>query len=152
MNWNTLYDGMSIDELMNEDYIEEPTEDFERHYNIFKVIKVSEADVDWKEEDREYFGCIAGFVAGFCYEVVNADGKLDYMSCYYMHEDPTAHVMNWEEWTHADYFETVKWNGWEPTGRVVFRGYAREAYDPYEREEYVIPCHEEALASLRRWV
>lgn len=115
----------------------------------FEVIKVSEAKVDWNVEDREYLGPIAGYVAGFNYEVVDKDSNLDYMSAYYMHEDPTQHVEDWEAWAGADYFETVRWNGFEPTGRVVFRGYAREMYDFDEREEYVVDAHDEAIASLR---
>lgn len=111
----------------------------------FKVIKVSEANVDWNNQDKEYFGPIPGFVAGFNFEVIDKNGKIDYMSAYYMHEDPNDFISN----LFYDYFEIVRWNGYEPTGRVVFRGYAKEYYDYEEREEYVIDAHDEAIASLK---
>ena len=115
----------------------------------FEIIKVSEANVDWNEEDREYVGVIPGYAAGFNFEVVDNNGKIDYMSAHYIDEDPSEMVENYYKDLGADYFDVVRWNGFEPTGRVIFRGYAIEHYDPEERDWYIEDAHEEAMASLK---
>ena len=107
----------------------------------FKVIKVSESDANWPVEDREYAGIIPGFVGGFNFEIADKNGNLDYMSSTYISKSPTDFINN----LGYDYFEVVKWNGYAPTGRVVFRGYAIEYYDSEEKEWFVEDSNEEAL-------
>ena len=43
--------------------------------------------------------------------------------------------MNNNEGYYAYFLEDY---GCVPTGRVIFRGYYTEEYDPYERESYVV--------------
>ena len=79
------------------------------------------------------FGPREGLVRGYNIEVRTQGGKVEWLSCSYIHEDP------------FDYFnsECNLWyyneHGWKPTGRICFRGYGREEYDPEERDTFVIP-------------
>lgn len=114
----------------------------------FEVIKVSEANVDWEEEDREYHGVLPGYVAGFNYEIENDEGELRYMDCYYMNEDPTDFINNLP----YDYFEMrVLHNGFKPTGRVVFRGYGTEYYNEEFHDWCIEDTHEEAISLLKKY-
>ena len=103
----------------------------------FKIIDVEHSHFDklgWKEDYKKvYLGPLDGFVAGFNFEVKNKDGEYNYTSCHFMEEHPDDYINN----LHYDYFDSCRYNGWEPTGRAVFRGYGIEKWNPEERDWYV---------------
>lgn len=78
-------------------------------------------------------GYKSGLVRGYNIEITTSDGKTDWLSCSYIHEDPAEYFDDeFHRWMYADH-------GWTPTGRICFRGYAREYYDAEERETFVKP-------------
>ena len=109
----------------------------------FEIIKNSESKSGFDVPDKEYKGQVDGLVHGWSFEFVNDKGEISYNSVYYSHGTPER---NAEERYN---FETERMNGWEPTGRVVFRGYATEHYDPEERDYYVKPVDDREIGSDR---
>lgn len=98
------------------------------YYNKnFEIIKNSESYANYDEPDKEYKGVIPGKTAGFNFEVRHInDGHIDYMSCVFIdNETPTDYIRN----LFYDFFETISFSGFEPTGRVIFRGYGETYYD-----------------------
>ena len=79
------------------------------------------------------FGYRAGLLRGYNIEVKTKDGKLDWLSCSYIHEDP---IDKFNDDFHQWYFTE---HNWTPTGRICFRGYGREVYDEQWRESFIIP-------------
>ena len=79
------------------------------------------------------FGPREGLVRGYNIEVKTQNGKLDWLSCTYIHEDPDRYFNDdFHQWMYKEH-------QWTPTGRICFRGYGREEYDPEERDTFVIP-------------
>lgn len=104
----------------------------------YTIIKNSESHTGYDIPDKEYKGQIPGLCGGFQYEYINDKGEYEYSSVSYYYETPEEYAGKWHtedggEWVH----DTPRYKGWEPTGRVVFRGYARDYYDPDEREWFV---------------
>lgn len=104
----------------------------------YEIIKNSESFSGYDIPDDEWVGEIHGLVNGWSFEVKNAKGEYDYLSVSWEHGLPEDYANmfvteNGESWL----FEIPRWNGWEPTGRVVFRGYAKEYYDADEHEWFV---------------
>ena len=106
----------------------------------YEIIKLSESFASYRNEveDKEYIGDIPGVCNGWMFEYRNKDGEYNYSSVSYVHgsADDYANLYHTDdglEWIH----DTARYGGWEPTGRVVFRGYATEYYDPDEREWFV---------------
>ena len=84
-------------------------------------------------KDYEDKGDIPGLVRGYNIEVKTMDGRVDWLSACYIDIDPETHFNDeFNTWRYSEY-------GWTPTGRICFRGYAVEKYDPDERDFYVIP-------------
>ena len=99
--------------------------------NKFEVISVSASNLSYKGKvnDEEYFGVLPGLMSGWQFEFVK-NGEIGYNSVYYSYETP-EHCAEYEHWN----FDTESMFGYEPTGRVVFRGYAAEGeWIPEERE------------------
>lgn len=72
-----------------------------------------------------------GFVRGYNVEVVK-DGKTDWVSCSWFEGDPNIYFNDeFHTWLNAEH-------GWEYTGRICFRGYGVEMWDPEERDFYII--------------
>ena len=105
---------------------------------MYTIIKNSESHTGYDIADIEYKGMIDGLCCGWQLEYTNDKGEYGYSSVSYTQLTPEEYAGKWTtdsgmEWIH----ETPSWNGWKPTGRVVFRGYAEEYYDPDEREWFV---------------
>lgn len=101
----------------------------------FEVAELVPANVIWpKSEAYEDHGPIAGYVRGYNVEVKKRDGSLDWMSCVWIDTSIEDYVN--DEYTRYWYMDL----GVEPTGRVSFRGYGIEKYDPEEREHFVDRC------------
>ena len=100
----------------------------------FTIIKNSESNTGYDIPDKEFKGYKSNLLCGWQYEFKNADGKFNYGSVIYSHTTPEDEAYRWGE---ENAFTVERWKGWEPTGRVVFRGYAEEFYDAEDRDWYV---------------
>ena len=111
----------------------------------FEIIKNSESNTGYDIPDKEYKGMKDGLCYGWQYEVKDAEGQYHYTS------------VSWEEMSPEDYAymhvtdDGRSWlidscpAGYEFTGRVVFRGYAKSYYDPDERDWYVVEVDEKEV-------
>lgn len=99
----------------------------------FEIIRNSESKTGYNIPDKEYKGQIDGLCCGWQFEFERS-GKIDYNSVNWYHGTPEECAYQYGE---EDAFELERMNGWEPTGRVIFRGYAREYYDVEDREWYI---------------
>lgn len=76
-------------------------------------------------------GLIRGLVRGYNFEVKTKDGKFDWLSTTWIDEDPEKYLNSeWMQWYANEH-------QWTYTGRVCFRGYGEEKYDPKERDTYI---------------
>lgn len=78
----------------------------------------------------EDIGYIAGYVRGYNIEVKDRRGRVDWLSTEWV----VSAEHEFDDDFHRFYFEE---HGWTPTGRVSFRGYGIEEYDPAERDTFV---------------
>ena len=106
----------------------------------YEIIKNSECYDPCNVPDDEWIGEIPDLVYGWSFEYKNANGEYSYGSVAYESMMPEEYANLWHtedggEWIH----DVPRWRGWEPTGRVVFRGYAVEKWDAEERDWYVEP-------------
>ena len=99
----------------------------------FEYVKASEI---WPTAiDFEDKGPRPGLVRGYNPEIVTKDGKIDFMSCTYIDGEP-------EEYFYGELYQFyLADNGFELTGRICFRGYGCEEYDPDELDTYIIPVN-----------
>ena len=101
--------------------------------------------------DCEFHGVIPGYVCGFNLEV-EKDGKIDCGSCVF--DNDYEEIRN----TLSDYNdlgiseELCSYNGWKPTGNIVFRGYFTEHWDFEEREFYYMDASEEVENLWKEYV
>lgn len=84
-------------------------------------------------EDHVDFGEKRGLLRGYNIEVTTRKGVTDWMSADFIYGEPET-VLN-EDWR----LEYRKDWGFKPTGRICFRGYYTEEYDPEERDTFVVP-------------
>ena len=80
-----------------------------------------------------------GLVRGYCIEVKRANGDLYWESCCWFDGTP-------EQYYNSDYYlwhfeDTCG----EPTGRICFRGYGEEYYDPDERDYFIKPVDDKNI-------
>jgi hypothetical protein len=76
-------------------------------------------------------GDVEGLLRGYNIEVVTHEGKKYWQDCQYFYGDP-------EEYYNSEYQQEHRaWYGVKPTGRITFRGYYDEEYDPDERDYFV---------------
>lgn len=99
----------------------------------FEYVKASEIWPTAKNfEDK---GQRPDLLRGYNVEIVTKDGKTDFMSCTYIDNEP-------EEYFCDEFYQFyLNEYGFKLTGRICFRGYGREEYDPYERDTYIIPVN-----------
>ena len=107
----------------------------------YEIIPISKSFAEYRNEvkDCRYIGDLDGVVNGWQFEYINKDGEYAYGSVSYVRGSAYDYANTfhdpWDggEWIH----ETPRMRGYEPTGRVVFRGYAIEYWDEYERDWFV---------------
>lgn len=87
-------------------------------------------------KDFEDKGPRPGLVRGYNVEIKTRHGIIDWMSCSYISEDTPEEYFLGEFYTF--YLNDL---GFELTGRICFRGYGREEYDPDERDTFIIPVN-----------
>ena len=109
----------------------------------FEIIKNSESSTGYDIPDDTFHGQIPGLAMGWQFEVRNVRNKnydighVDYYSVTFSHLMP-------EDFVEKDgYEEYVANNGWELTGRVIFRGYYEEEWDFENYEWYYDEVSEE---------
>lgn len=101
--------------------------------------------------DCEFLGVIPGYVCGFNLEV-EKDGKIGCASCVF--DNDYEEIRN----TMSDYNdlgiseELCSYNGWKPTGNIVFRGYFTEHWDFEERDNYYVDASEEVKNLWNKYV
>lgn len=97
----------------------------------FVVTATVPANEIWpNSKSYEDKGPITGYVRGYNVEVVK-NGKIDWMSCVWIRNSIEDYVN--DEYTRYWYMDC----GVTPTGRIAFRGYGIERYDPDERDTYI---------------
>jgi len=101
---------------------------------MFKITEYVNASSIWPTaKDYTDFGFKPGLVRGYNIEVTISDGTAHWLSCAYFAESPEEYFNDeFHIWLYQEH-------GWNPTGRICFRGYGREEYDFEEREEYIVP-------------
>ena len=72
-----------------------------------------------------------GYVRGYNVEVKTKDGKIDWMSCVWIRTSIEDYLN--DEFTKFWYQDCRV----TPTGRISFRGYGVERYDPEERDTLI---------------
>lgn len=103
-------------------------------YHFNEYVKASSIWPTAKDYDDK--GNVPGLVRGYNIEVKTMDGRVDWLSSIYIHGEPNTYFNSeYNIWRYTD-------NGWTPTGRICFRGYGIEEYDPEERDLFIIPCDE----------
>ena len=105
--------------------------------NTYTIIKNSESQTGYDIPDKEYKGVIDGLCCGWQFEFKNAEGKLNYNSVTWYAGTPEQYCDTWLRYGEDALFETERWNGYLPTGRVIFRGYGEELWDACERDYYI---------------
>lgn len=104
---------------------------------MYTIIKNSESHTGYDIEDKEYKGIINGLCCGWQFEFKNDANEFNYNSVTYYKGTPEEYCDSWLQFGEEALFETERWNGWKPTGRVIFRGYAEEYYDDEYRDWFV---------------
>lgn len=72
-----------------------------------------------------------GLVRGYNVEGINSAGESYWFSSEFIHGNPNEELF---DEMHMFWYSDC---GYQPTGRICFRGYAREYYDEKERETFV---------------
>lgn len=114
----------------------------------FQIIKNSESNTGYNIPDKTYFGVIPGYYCGWQFEFKHADGRIDYSSVDFYPGTPEDYCNSWLEYGPDALFTIERTHGWEPTGRVIFRGYYDHGYDWEEREDYFTDVPDEILKQI----
>lgn len=100
---------------------------------MFKFNEVVLSSAIWPNtKDHVDYGYRCGYVRGYNIEVQVTDGSSHWLSaCYIADENPEEYFNDeFHLWMYQEH-------GWTPTGRICFRGYGVERYDPDERDTFV---------------
>ena len=102
----------------------------------YEIIKNSESFSGFNVKDDIYLGVIPGLCCGWMFEFKNAEGKINYNSVSWYEGTPEEYCQTWLKHGEEALFYMERLCGWEPTGRVVFRGYGEEYWcnDPEIRD------------------
>ena len=97
--------------------------------------------------DHTDFGEIDGLMRGYNIEVkVEKTGVVDWMSAEWVYGAPeTEFNDDYHRWSRSDW-------GLRPTGRICFRGYGSEEYDPRERDFFINTVSDEKARELASMV
>lgn len=101
--------------------------------------------------DCEFLGVIPGYVCGFNLEV-EKDGKISCGSCVFDndYEEIRNTISEYNDLGISE--ELCSYNGWKPTGNIVFRGYFIEHWDFEERDNYYTDASEEVKNLWNKYV
>lgn len=116
----------------------------------YEIIELSRSEAEFRcdVEDGNFRGYFPGVCCGWMFEFKNKDGKVDYNSVTWFEGTPEEYCETWLRYGPEALFEMERWNGYEPTGRVVFRGYGVEKWDSEEHDWYIERCEpDEEIAS-----
>lgn len=106
----------------------------------FEIITNSQCHKPYDVPDSIWKGMQPGLCNGWSFEFKNDAGEYYYGSVSYTHGMPAEYAYQWIEEDGTSWLEDMIWTtGFKLTGRVVFRGYAEDYYDPDEREWFVKP-------------
>lgn len=103
----------------------------------FEIIKNSESHTGYQISDNIYKGQQSGLCSGWQYEFINDDGEYGYGSVVWTENTPEEYAYLWTEDDGTPWIESGVKVGYKLTGRVIFRGYAKEYYDAEDHETYV---------------
>lgn len=112
---------------------------------MFKVLEYVKASDIWPTaKDYEDIGERAGLCRGYNVEVTDGT-RTDWLSCSWFEGDIESYFNDdFHTWCRAE-------DGLQYTGRVSFRGYGIEMWDPEERDYYIIMADsEEGQELLKR--
>ena len=107
-----------------------------------EYVAISDTATGWTDNGAKDYGEIPGYVRGYNIEFMHREtGEINYNGAVWVNGTIEGYYQEqMDEWGDVGYtpFETERFGGWEPTGRAVMRGYAKEEYDFEERDYYVI--------------
>lgn len=103
----------------------------------YEVIKNSESSTGYDIKDEEYKGVFDGLCCGWQFEFKNDKGELEYNSVCWYEGTPEEYCDTWLRYGEEALFEIERYNGYVPTGRVIFRGYGKEYWDSEDRDWYI---------------
>lgn len=97
--------------------------------------RVNASEIWPNAKDYKDKGPRPGLVRGYNPEIITKDGRRVFMSCTYIAGEP-------EQYFYDEFFQFyLADNDFELTGRICFRGYGCEEYDPDELDTYIIPVN-----------
>lgn len=99
---------------------------------MFKFNEMVKASSIWPNA-RDYCdeGLVRGLVRGYNIEVKLPNNETEWLSAEWIDGIPEDHFNDeFHLWCY-------KIHQWVPTGRITFRGYGEEAWDPVERDTYI---------------
>ena len=104
---------------------------------MFKLREYIPASEIWSNAKTHIdHGSRSSLVRGYNIEVTTKNGTTDWLSCEWIHENPQECFNDeFHNWMYKEH-------NWIPTGRICFRGYGMEKYDPEERDYFVYPIEE----------
>ena len=108
----------------------------------FRMSEYVNATSIWPgSEDHEDIGTIPGLVRGYNIEVRKKD-KVDWVGAEWFSGEPEEVLNDEYHIFHRETFDLM------PTGRISFRGYGREEWDPDEREMFIIPINDQEAKQI----
>lgn len=113
----------------------------------FEIITNSQSRTGYDIPDSHYMGQLPDLLRGWQFEF-SRNGEIRYGSLKWYHGTAEECATEYERKYGVDTFEREHLNGWRETGRVVFRGYASEYYDAYEREWFVEHVDEQKVREI----
>lgn len=139
-----IYYGMEeVERVPIQEKVLEEEQTQNNRFPQFEYVTVDEAGTTgWNTgNDSRNYGYVDGLVRGFNIEFKHKEtGEINYNSANFVEGNIEDYYRERiEEWGDVGYtpFEVETRNGYEPTGRAVFRGYGVERYDEEERDTYI---------------
>lgn len=121
-----------------------------REGSKFEII-VNSQGPKYDIEDKTYYGQKPNLCCGWQFEFENEKGEINYNSVTWYEGTPEEYCESWLQYGDDALFTGEHWNGWQPTGRVVFRGYAESYYDSEERDWFVKEVEVKPTPTKKTW-
>ena len=121
-----------------------------REGSKFEII-VNSQGPKYDIEDKTYYGQKPNLCCGWQFEFENEKGEINYNSVTWYEGTPEEYCESWLQYDDDALFTGERWNGWQPTGRVVFRGYAERYYDSEERDWFVKEVEVKPTPAKKTW-